>query len=121
MFWGGPNISKYKDPWETNNFRGVHIFQLTCEIYVPGGGANISKYKDRGELFGGGGGGGGSKFCMTSVSWCCSCLVCSIPTCAPFACPGVLSRVTLFVLGLFLTHTRHAGYLVKCRTSVSTS
>ena len=33
----------------------------------------------------------------------------------------VLSRVTLFVLGPFLTHTRHAGYLVKCRTSVSTS
>ena len=25
------------------------------------------------------------------------------------------------VLGPFLTHTRHAGYLVKCRTSVSTS
>ena len=50
---GGPNISKYKDPWETNNFRGVHIFQPTCEIYVPGG-PNISKYKDRGEPFGGG-------------------------------------------------------------------
>ena len=50
---GGPNISKYKDPWETNNFRGVHIFQLTCEIYVPGG-PNISKYKDRGEPFWGG-------------------------------------------------------------------
>ena len=50
---GSPNISKYKDPWETNNFRGVHIFQLTCEIYVPGG-PNISKYKDRGEPFWGG-------------------------------------------------------------------
>ena len=30
------------------------------------------------------------------------------------------SKVTLFALGPFLTHTRHAGYLVKCRTSVST-
>ena len=60
---GGPNISKYKDPWETNNFRGVHIFQLTCEIYVPGG-PNISKYKDQGEPFWGV---GGSKFFMTGV------------------------------------------------------
>ena len=32
---------------------GVHIFQLTCEIYVPGG-PNISEYKDRGEPFWGG-------------------------------------------------------------------
>ena len=52
MFRGGPNISKYMDPWETNNFRGVHLFQLTCEIFVPGG-PNISKYKDRGNHFGG--------------------------------------------------------------------
>ena len=60
---GGPNISKYKDPWETNNFRGVHIFQLTCEIYVPGG-PNISKYKDRGGTIL-----GGSKFFMTGITY----------------------------------------------------
>ena len=49
---GGPNISKYKDPWETNNFRGVHIFQLTCEIYVRG--VQIFRnIRTRGNHFGG--------------------------------------------------------------------
>ena len=32
-----------------------------------------------------------------------------------------VSKVILFVLGPFLTYTRHAGYLVKCSTNVSTS
>ena len=31
-----------------------------------------------------------------------------------------LFQLFLFVLGPFLTHTSHAGYLVKCKTSVST-
>ena len=51
---GGPNISKCKDPWETNNFRGVHIYvNLPVKYMFRGGGGSkyFEIYKDQGEPF----------------------------------------------------------------------
>ena len=58
MFLGGPYILKYENPWETNNFRGVHMLQLSYEIYIPG----VPNIRTGGNHF------GGSKFFMTGHS-----------------------------------------------------
>ena len=75
---------------------------------------------------------------MVGYSRRCPSLVRVLPITSPATCPLLVrvlqilstghfssiffvSKVILFVLGPFLTHTRHTGYLVKSSTSVSTS